>query len=379
MENKISNGKLPARWGDWLGPFRQGLRDRLFRFLSRVANTDDGRAIQAASLGNLLPRKPKLDGKGLRPQDQPYPGLGTASGSRAAKREDVIFITARFRSGSTLLWNLFRNIDGCTAYYEPFNERRWFDPTSRGTRMDPTHRKVEEYWREYAGLEVLGRYYHERWIDRDLFMDEDSWDPDMKRYVEVLIDRAPGRPILQFNRVDFRLPWFRHHFPRARIVHLYRHPRDQWCSTIGGAMKCPRAISIVAFAEHDHYYLRNWARDLMLHFPFLDESRLTHPYQLFYLIWKLSYLFGRSYAHCSLAFEDLTEDTGDCLAGLLRMVGADRAHLGRLRELIDKPESGKWKRYAEVEWFREQEATCERLLADYFPAPESASGGEQLA
>jgi hypothetical protein len=38
--------------------------------------------------------------------------------------------------------------------------------------------------------------------------------------------------VLQFNEIDLRLPWFRAHFPTARILHLYRHPREQWCSSL---------------------------------------------------------------------------------------------------------------------------------------------------
>src|SRR5438105_10664268 len=99
---------------------------------------------------------------------------------------------------------MFRNIPGLTAYYEPFNERRWFDPSARGSKMDSTHRNVSDYWKEYDGLQELDHYYREEWIGRNLLMDANSWNPDMKRYVEFLIAMAPGRPVLQFNRIDFR-------------------------------------------------------------------------------------------------------------------------------------------------------------------------------
>jgi hypothetical protein len=323
---------------------------------------------------------------GLSTDEQPYPDLGKANPlSRASMRDDVILITARFRSGSTLLWNLFRNLPGHTAYYEPFNERRWFDAAARGSHTDPTHRKVEDYWREYEGLTALGEHYQERWIDHELFMDADSWDPAMKRYVEVLIDRAPGRPVLQFNRIDFRLPWFRHHFPRAKIVHLYRHPRDQWCSSLVKPADCPRDVTMQDFCKSDHYYLRNWARDLKYHFPFLDEARIEHPYRMFYFIWKLSYLFGRHYSHHSLSYEDLTQDPDSCLEQLFETVNIPRADLDGLRHLIDRSARGRWRDYAGEEWFREHEAHCEGVIADYFgPAlgapkmsrPRSADGSE---
>src|SRR5581483_6518651 len=255
-----------------LGEARKRLRDTFFRLLRRVADTDDARSIQVSGLQNLLPRLPeaRIDGP-LALGEQPYTDLGQAvPASRAASRDDVVIITARFRSGSTMLWNLFRTTQDCTAYYEPFNERRWFDPATRGCRTDPTHHGVEEYWREYQGMEELGRYYCDSWISQNLFMSGDCWDPAMKLYVETLIDRAAGRPILQFNRIDFRLPWFRRHFPRAKLVHLYRHPRDQWISSLVVPSAFPKEGTMADFANHDHYYLRSWGRDLKYHFPFLD-------------------------------------------------------------------------------------------------------------
>ena len=47
-------------------------------------------------------------------------------------------------------------------------------------------------------------------------------------YVQSVL-RANGRAVLQF-KIDFRLDWFKTHFPMATIVHLYRQPRNQWLS-----------------------------------------------------------------------------------------------------------------------------------------------------
>src|SRR5262249_13175393 len=154
-------------------------------------------------------------------------------------------------------------------------------PSRRGTRMDATHRKVEDYWKEYDGLEACGEHFRDSWNDHDLLMGPNFWEPHLKRYVELLVENARGRPVLQFNRIDFRLPWFRTHFPHPKLVHLYRHPRDQWCSCFLGGDMFPRDGAVSAFGPYDHFYLLNWARDLRYHFPFLDERTASHPYQLF--------------------------------------------------------------------------------------------------
>ena len=54
-------------------------------------------------------------------------------------------------------------------------------------------------------------------------MDELAWDLDLRSYVDTLINHAVSRPALQFNRIDFRLPWFRRHYPNATYIHIYRH------------------------------------------------------------------------------------------------------------------------------------------------------------
>ena len=84
----------------------------------------------------------------------------------------------------------------------------------------------------------------------------------MQRYIETMMARARGRAVLQFNEVDFRLGWLRARFPTVPILHVYRHPRDQWCSTLLGAARSAAQCRLREFAPLDGFYLMSWARDL---------------------------------------------------------------------------------------------------------------------
>jgi hypothetical protein len=98
-------------------------------FFRQLVATEEGRRI----LVDALPGGGARDGAPPNFQfnhhDNVYPELGRAHS--LPLKPAPIFITARFRTGSTLLWNAFRHVRGCTSYYEPLNERRWFDPSAR--------------------------------------------------------------------------------------------------------------------------------------------------------------------------------------------------------------------------------------------------------
>lgn len=286
-----------------------------------------------------------------------------------AQRDDIVFINSRFRSGSTVLWNVFRNIENCTAYYEPFNERRWFDENARGDHVDATHIGVDDYSKEYNGLGHLDKYYREDWINSALFMDEKAWDPQMKNYICELVKHASGRPILQFNRIDFRIPWLKQHFPNAKFIHLYRHPRDQWFSFLTDKKLMNK--DDVQHTYQDAFYLDIWCDDLAKHFPFLDSRHTPHPYQRFYYLWKLSFLYGQSLCDQSIAYETLSAEPEATLIELFNTLDIDLKHLSKAASVLEKPRLDKWKNYADEAWFSSLESECERNLNSFLSEKES--------
>jgi hypothetical protein len=289
--------------------------------------------------------------------DNPY--FSVEKGGGEVDGAETIFITGRFRSGSTLLWNIFRNIEGCTAYYEPFNERRWFDQSGRGEQVDNTHLGVTDYWNEYNGLDRLADFYNQSWVDTDLYMDESSWDPAMKEYVNALI-QGKSKAILQFNRIDFRLPWIKRHFPKNKIIHIYRNHRDQWISFLRdpGLMNKNDVLN----TYEDGFYLDPWCHDLSKYFPFLDKELTPHPYARFYYLWKLSYLAGQQYSDISISFENLVLKPRQTLKDIFDNINWANIDIDELVPLIESPQLGKWIKYADADWFESFESECERNI-----------------
>jgi hypothetical protein len=363
----------------WLGPVRSAARQKFFEVLHAALATDDGRRLLADALTGVVRTSP-LPQVAWKYSAPPYADLGSLDSIRSEGKPAPVFVTGRFRSGSTLMWSLFRNVPGCTAFYEPLNERRWFDPATRGDRVDGTHIGVTEYWREYEGQEHLGEWYRFEWTRRRLYMDADAWDPGLEAYVQALIEAAPERAVLQFNRVDFRLPWLRQRFPHARVIHIYRHPRDQWCSSLVDAASVPRTCTIETFAPHDQFYLLSWARDLCFVFPFVDPRAAEHPYDVFYYLWKLSYIFGQTYSDASFALETLCTSPEMELPRLMEAAGVRNYEREPLCQLIVPQPGGKWVAYADNDWFAAREARCESVMRQYFlPAglPPDGSVGDR--
>ena len=281
-----------------------------------------------------------------------------------SKRNDIVFITGRFRSGSSVFWNIFRAQDECTAYYEPFNERRWFDTTQRGDFVDKSHKGVKDYWTEYDDLPELANFYDEEWIRKSLHMDKFSYNPGMKNFIGILVEKANGRPVLQFNRIDFRLPWVRKQYPNAKFLHIYRNPRDQWLSFLTN--KKDMNAHDVQKTYIDSFYLNTWCNDLSQQFPFLSSTVTPHPYMRFYYLWKLSLIYGFEYSDCSISLEELVASPEQKLLEVKTLLKWESFDVKKGASVIQPIQTEKWTEYANSSWFEEKESACESELNSYF-------------
>jgi len=135
-------------------------------------------------------------------------------------------------------------------------------------------------------------------------------------------------------------------------------------------LKCfgPVSGGLEEFRAADKFYLRRWVNDLKFHFPFLGDAD-AHPYRDFYFLWKLSYLFGRRWADRSVSFEDIVEDPRGEFKALFDFLKVQVHNWAPIEAVIEGPTLGKWRQYADDEWFRLHETECERVLSEFFAQP----------
>lgn len=223
-------------------------------------------------------------------------------GTPGPESDAPVFLVGWWRSGTTFFWNLLRDDDRYTCYFEPLHEHLpvYLD-IAPVPETDPTHLDVASYWREYR--HVLDERLDEQWApwfgrDRWVLSPEEE-APKLRDHLDLLIGSAPGRPVFKLVRGSFRTAWLRETYPDATIVHIVRDPRCVWTSMVGRDAGSDDPIPV---ERHGFFHA-------MLRIA--DELGLgtdEHLYRLFYRVWVRAYRSVEAVADLTWWYDDAVRE-----------------------------------------------------------------------
>jgi hypothetical protein len=247
----------------------------------------------------------------------------------------LIFISGGFSSGTTLLFTMFRQVQGCYCLYEPLHEKLlpWlFWPP----RAYEGHANVGTYYDEYKGFDAIPALFDPSWGISGLYLGPDESADSLYRYLAYVIGSAYGRAphvVVKENRFSFRLGWLRANFPPARIVHVYRDLDDHWRSIVG---RVQREIGREDVGQDSvdfmGFRMAAWCDDLAAHFPELSRGSSSSGYERFAKLWALSKQEQERYADVTVELGELKRDFPSAVARISSAVGLelDAPALGRI-------------------------------------------------
>ena len=157
-----------------------------------------------------------------------------------------IFIHSLWRTGSTYIWNKFRQNSSYYCYYEPLYERlieakkEELQQLSTNEKLKDLNHPIAEQYNTYEfPIEPDGGVnFFTKGISYDRYcLDTDAEDSELLNYLDYLIDVTPEnkKPLLQFCRTSLRIGWCKSTFPEAYHTYIKRSARNQWesCLSIG--------------------------------------------------------------------------------------------------------------------------------------------------
>ena len=127
----------------------------------------------------------------------------------------------------------------------------------------------------------------------------------------------------------------------------------------------PKESKLGDFGPFDGFYLLSWGRDLRRYFPFLTLDADSHPYELFYQIWKLSYLFGKRYSDLSVSFEQILDKPRESIRDILKAMSFEDSDYRDLHLLVEPVQTGRWTKYAGHDWFSAIETRVENVMESF--------------
>ena len=243
-----------------------------------------------------------------------------------------IFIHSLFRTGSTYIWNKFRHSDDFTCYYEPLHnellgipkeslkvpELDKFDFNKHPVLDKPYFWEFKDLILEDGGI----LNFNERFVAEEFCYNGNN--PELKLYIDTLIDKAKAQPLFQFNRSALRTKWFKNNYEDSINIYLLRNARDNFASferyiNIDNVFFSAMDLVIIQYNLNQPVF--SWLS------KYIDLSSLkvgiesaietcseqvvtltsTDRYMLFYTIWYVSLLFNSVYADFILDVNKLSD------------------------------------------------------------------------
>jgi hypothetical protein len=231
-----------------------------------------------------------------------------------------VLISCRPKCGSTMVWNWFRLLSNCKAYYEPTNpilrQLIQFDP-----KPNPEHRHhhVNSWVSEYQNLEGFSPLFRPYFGEIDLFLSAESHSADLENLFSFLFSSPTDLVAIKDLNMLFRAGWLKKLFPELMIVYLRRSPRLLWTSTMRVIEK-----AYSDFKSRKNFgdtILTAYQNDLETYFPFLTDSFCPHPYYRFYFVCHLADLFNVPDADFVLDYDTLIEEPEKKLDSMFSHLG----------------------------------------------------------
>lgn len=211
------------------------------------------------------------------------------------RQPPAIFLHSLFRSGSTYLFNAFRNENGFWCYYEPLHhqlieirqDRLAIFPFDRKTtdKMSHPHLTRPHFYEFTAVLKDDHIPFFNIFMSYREFASVRQ-HARLYKYVMTLLVSTPDRltPLLQFNRSSLRIGWFRRFFAKALHIYILRNHRDQFESYFrqGEKYNIFLAINLYIIASN----CKKW-QFAQAYSPYANDFRVTHD--LYYDLKRLAY------------------------------------------------------------------------------------------
>jgi hypothetical protein len=247
----------------------------------------------------------------------------------------LIFISGRFRSGTSMLWNIFDRLPQYRAWYEPLHPNLLSHINYVKPKED--HLAIDDYWRSYAQLHDLADYHRSDFGQHRLFLEKHETWPELEDYINCLIRHADNKTtVLQFNRADLRLSWLKNSFPNATIIHIERQPFPLWVSS----RKHLQSEDDKNNESHaDAYDLMQWSADLSSLFPMLVKSNNRSSYYRHYFIWKLAQCCAHAHADMHLSLEHDFHQNNHGITRLAKLLQWDDETRKLAHDAIQLPQS----------------------------------------